>query len=433
MTNFGGKMQGQAGIPRGKKKEKNISSDVSIKALKPEKKPYKVFDRDGLYLEVTPTGSKLWRLKYYYLGKEKRISLGHYPIVGLADAKAKCIEARKLLDRDIDPSTAKQENRREILRNAANTFQALALEWHENQQGRWSEEHTANVKHRLETDIFPFIGKMPINKIEAPDVLEMLRQIERRGALDLAGRTRQICGQVFRYGIQTAKCKEDVTVHLRGALKTRKTKHFAAIDAKELPELLEALERNDARLYGRTRRAIKLSMLTFLRPGEIRQARWSEIEWDEKRWVIPAERMKMRRTHIVPLSRQAMKILEEQREEVKHINTDLVFPSQIRPREPMSDGTVRVALQKLGFKDRMTAHGFRALARTTIREKLDYAPDIIEAQLAHKAAGPLGEAYDRSTFIKQRTVMMQEWADYLEAVAATGKVIPVQFRKAGKK
>ncbi len=271
---FGGKLWGQGAKNGGKMK----LYDKTIKDTKPRKKAYKLFDGKGLYLEVTPSGSKLWRLKYHYLGKEKRISLGHYPIVSLAEAREKCFEARKLLDKDIDPSTAKKDKRRDIIRNAANTFEAVALEWHENQEGRWSDNHAGNVKHRLERDIFPSIGKMQINKIEAPDLLDTLRLIEKRGALDVAGRTRQICGQVFRYGIQTGRCKRDPSSDLRGALKTRKTEHFAAIDAKEIPELLDALERNDARLFPRTRRAIKLSLLTFTRPGELRKAEWDEID-----------------------------------------------------------------------------------------------------------------------------------------------------------
>ncbi|MCD8566788.1 MAG: tyrosine-type recombinase/integrase [Alphaproteobacteria bacterium] len=328
----------------------------------------------------------------------------------------------------IDPGTAKKEHKRQIVRNSQNTFKALALEWHENQKGRWSEKYAENILHRLEVDVFPYIGTSPVTSIDPPDLLDVLRKVEKRGALDIAGRVRQICGQIFRYGIQTGRCQRDPSTDLKGALKTRKTQHFAAIDTKEIPELLDALTRNEARLYARTRRAIRLSMLTFVRPGELRQARWQEIDFDQKEWVIPAERMKMRRGHIVPLSLQAIQILREQQEETQHLNTDWVFPSQVRPREPMSDGTVNVALGKLGFKGRMNAHGFRALARTTIREKLNYAPDIIEAQLAHKAAGPLGEAYDRSQHLDRRRKMMQEWADLVDAMAKRGKVVHARFR-----
>ncbi|MGM0422871.1 MAG: tyrosine-type recombinase/integrase [Pseudomonadota bacterium] len=389
----------------------------TVSHAKPKDRPYKLFDGGGLYLEVMPNESKLWRLKYRFLGKEKRISLGAYPLVSLSIARDKRDKAKKLLKEGMDPSASKQQTKRQAVRNAANTFQAVALEWHENQQGRWSDKHYQGVLHRLEVDVFPHIGAQPIASLEPPDLLDCLRKVEKRGALDLAGRVRQICGQVFRYGIQTGKCQRDPTSDLKGALKTRKTKHFAAIDIKEIPEFLQAIKNNDARLYARTRRAIMLSLLTFTRPGELRQARWEEIDLEAKEWLIPAERMKMKRDHIVPLSRQAIAILEEQKQETDILNTDWIFPSQIRPKNPMSDGTVNVAIKKLGFKDRMTAHGFRALARTTIREKLGYAPDIIEAQLAHKAAGPLGEAYNRAQFLDQRKDMMQEWADYIDAIA----------------
>jgi len=395
--------------------------DKDCKNAKPRNKAYKLFDGKGLYLEVKPTGGKLWRLKYHYLGKEKSLSLGVYPIVTLAEAREKCIEAKKLLDRGIDPSAAKQERQREIIRAAANSFEAVALEWHEKQKERWSKEYAVQVLHRLQTDVFPSMPKKPIKDLDVPELLDVLRKIEQRGALELLKRARQFCGEIFRYAIQTGRCKEDITLHLKGALKTRKTKHYSAIEIKEIPELLKALK-DDERLYDRTRRAVRLSLLTFQRPGEIRQAKKAEIDWEAKQWVIPAERMKMRRAHIVPLSRQALEILKEQFDEIKRFNTEWVFPSQVSLRDPMSENTVRTALHRLGFKDRMTSHGFRALARTTIREKLDYAPDIIEAQLAHKPSGPLGEAYDRATFIRQRTEMMQAWADYLDGVAETGKV-----------
>lgn len=395
--------------------------DKDCKNAKPRDSIYRIFDGGGLYLEVTPRGAKHWRLKYHYLGREKRISLGSYPAVGLAEARRKSLEAKKLLEVNIDPSAARKQERRKLLRETENSFKAVALEWHANRKERWSAGYADDILLRLQKDVFPSLGSTPINDIETPDLLAALRKVERRGALELTKKARQICGEVFRYGIQTGRCKEDITLHLRGALKTRRKKHFAAIDTREIPELLEALAREDRSIYDRTRRAIKLSLLTFQRPGEIRKATWGEIDWEGRQWVIPAERMKMRRAHIVPLSRQALAVLEEQREEVKRLNTGLVFPSLVRHKDPLSDNTVRLGLHRLGFKGRMTAHGFRALARTTIREQLDYAPDIIEAQLAHKPPGPLGAAYDRATFIKQRTVMMQAWADYLDALPRPDK------------
>lgn len=404
-------------------------TNTACKSAKPTARPYKRFDGGGLYLEVMPNGNKLWRLKYRFLGKEKRISLGAYPLVTLAEAREGREKAKKLLAQDIDPSTAKQDRRREVIRNAENTFQAVAIEWHENQSGRWSEDYTQNILHRLEADIFPHIGHRPIAKITPPELLECLRKIEKRGALELAGRAKQTCGQVFRFGIQTGKCDRDAAADLRGALKSRKVKHFPTIDSKELPDFINALERNDARLYARTRRAIKLSMLTFTRPGEIRQARWSEIDLPARQWIIPAERTKMRRDHIVPLSKQAVEILTEQKEETGVLNTDFVFPSQIQPTQPMSDGTVNRAIQRLGYGQKIVAHGFRALARTAIREKLGYDSEIIEKQLAHRTSNPLGEAYDRTQFLDRRKKMMQEWANFLDAAASGGKVIAGNFKK----
>lgn len=285
--------------------------------------------------------------------------------------------AKKMLLQGTDPTQAKKQEKRLAVRNAQNTFKVTALEWYDTKKERWSESHAKNVLHRLETDIFPHIANWPIKDVKAPDLLDVLRKIEKRGAWDLAIRTRQICGQVFRYGIQLGRCERNPAHDLCGALKTRKTEHYAAITPDELPELVRAVHCNDARLYPRTRNAILLSLLTFQRPTEIREARWSEIDLDKGLWTIPPERMKKRLEHIVPLSRQAIQILREQKQETELLQTDWVFPSHIRPRDAMSNNTVRVALQKLGFKGRMTAHGFRALARTAIREVLDYPLGVL--------------------------------------------------------
>lgn len=314
-------------------------SDIKCRTAKPKAKSYKLGDTGGLYMQVSPNGSKYWRMKYRFPGickktgepknLEKLLSLGTYPLISLAEAREERDKAKKLLSKNIDPAEAKKQEKRQITRDAQNSFKAVALEWHEIQAPRWSKNHANNIMLRLERDIFPEIGRLPISKIEAPDLLDALRKIEKRGALDVLARARQICGQIFRYGIQTGRCKRNPANDLagKGVFKTKKTEHFAAIEAKDIPELLRALDNNEARLYNRTRRAIKLSMLTFLRPGELRKGRWEEIDWENKQWMVPKERMKMKRPHIVPLSDQAIEILKEQQEETGYINTPFIFPS----------------------------------------------------------------------------------------------------------
>lgn len=389
-------------------------TDLTCKNAKPQNKPYKLTDSEGLYLYVKPNGSKLWRLKYRYLKKEKLLSLGAYPYVSLLEARAGRLDAKKLLESNKDPSFQRRKQKLQGIRNAEQTFKIVALEWVEKQANIWSKKHKKNTERRLEIDIFPHIGPLPIAQIESLDVLALLQKIQERDALDLLVRVRQICGQVFRYGVQTGRCKDNPTIHLVGAMKTRRTKHYASLEPNEIPELLQALRINHNRLFPRTRRAILLSLLMFVRPGELRQAEWSEIDFEKNQWRIPADKMKARKEHIVPLSRQTVKILMEQKKEVEYLNTPFVFPSQVKPKKPMSNATVTSALHNLGFKDRMTAHGFRALARTAIREELEYEADIIEVQLAHMPAGTLGAAYDRTKFIKQRTKMMQAWADFID-------------------
>lgn len=381
--------------------------------LKPKEKPYKKFDGGGLYLEVMPKGAKLWRLKYYFHGKEKRLSLGAYPKITLKEARNKREEARKLLDDGVNPSIDRKLKKLDQKTNSSNTFESIAREWHSRREDQWSNKRKKVVLQRLEKYIFPKIGFLPISEIEPAILLEALKKIEDKGVYYTAKSVRQICGQVFRYGIQTSRCKYNPAQVLNGVLKSRPVEHLAALDASEIPEFLKALHSSEAQLFERTRNAILFSMLTFCRPGEIRQARWTDIDFDEKQWVIPAKFMKMRKPHIVPLSKQALRILENQGIETEQLNTEFVFPARNNPKRPMSDATVNLAIKKLGFKGRMTAHGFRALARTTIREKLGYYPDVIEVQLAHKPMGPLGGAYDRAQFLEDRKVMMQEWADYV--------------------
>lgn len=404
-------------------------TDRACKTAKPEGKQRKLFDGGGLYLLVRPNGSKLWQMKYRYLGKEKTLSIGQYPTITLAEAREERTKAKKLLAQNppIDPMAQKAESKQEITRNVENTFKSVALEWHELNAERWSKGYADKNMRILTMNLFPYIGNRPIAKITPPDLLDALRKVEARGALEIASKTKQIAGMVFRYGIQTGKCEWNAADNLTGALRTKKTEHFRTIDFKDLPIFLKALERNEARLYERTRRATWLSLYTFCRPVEIRKARWEDIDFENALWIIPGKFMKMGRDHLVPLSRQALEILEEQKEEVGILNTPWVFPSQNKPRNPMSDGTVNKAIKRLGFGKDMVAHGFRALARTAIREKLGYESEVIERQLAHKASGPLGEAYDRTEFIDKRTEMMQDWANYLHAVASEEKVVQGKF------
>ncbi len=381
--------------------------------FEPGDKAYKRFDGNGLYLEIKPNGKKFWRLKYHFAGREKRISLGQYPVVTLKQARDKRYDALQQLDKGIDPSQNRISEKELENRAYYNSFERIAREWHTLRKDQWSESHRKNVKRRLEKDVLPYIGKKPISQISVPEILSVLRKIENRNALDLLKKTRNICSQVFQYGIQTGRCEMNPVIHLRGAFKAKPESHYPAIEVRELPELIKAINMNEPRLYSRTRRAIWLSMLTFCRPKEIRTARWEHINFAEAEWIIPASMMKSKRDHVVPLATQTIQVLQTQLDEIRRTNTPWVFPSQFSLRKPMSDATVSKALHRLGYKGRMTAHGFRALARTAIREKLKYYPDIIEAQLAHKPSGPLGRAYDRAIFLDDRRIMMQEWADFV--------------------
>lgn len=389
-------------------------TDTKCKSAKPADKTQKLSDGKGLYLEITPKGAKYWRLKYRINGKEKRLALGVYPTVTLREAREATDTARKRVSEGVDPSVEKKVQKQQALTNSENTFKMVALEWHRTKNNQWTQKYGHTIMRRLEANIFPALGNRPIAEITPPELLDALRQIEKRGSYDVLKRTTQVCGQIFRYGIQTGRCDRDAAADLKGALKTAPTNHFRTIDLKQLPAFLKALERNEARIYERTRRAVWLSLYTFCRPVEIRTARWSDIDFESKLWTIPAERMKMKRDHIVPLSTQVIKLLKEQQQEVAPLNTDWVFPSQNKLKDPMSDGTVNKAIKRLGFGKEMVAHGFRALARTTIREELGYDSEVIEKQLAHKSAGSLGEAYDRTQFIGKRKKMMQEWAGFID-------------------
>lgn len=388
--------------------------DIQCKQSKPKDKQYKLADGGGLFLLVKPNGNKHWRLKYRIDRKEKLLAIGPYPLTSLGEARQARDDAKRLIAKGEDPVIHKQKVKHTVVRDAKNTFQAVALEWYENRKDSWSERYADGVIRRLEKDIFPEIGKMPIRDIEPPLLLNVIRKIENRGAQEIAKRQLQKCGEIFRYAIACGKAVRDPSRDIGGALKPIKKDHFAAIDVSELPEFLETIERNDARLYNSTRNALKLIMLTFVRTSELIGAQWEEINFERKEWIIPAERMKMRKEHVVPLSDQAIEILKVQKEIAGE--WPLVFPSSVRPKQSISNNTILGAIKRLGYQGRMTGHGFRALAMSGIKQELGYRHEVVDRQLAHTPKNKIDKAYDRADFLKERAIMMQEWANYIDGL-----------------
>lgn len=405
-------------------------SDVLIKNAKPGPKAQRLFDGGGLYLEVAPSGGKWWRLKYRHDGKEKRLSLGTYPDTSLKDARERRDLARRDLAAGIDPGVKRKAEKETRAALAANTFEAVAREWHQAVHvAKVSEGHAARNLLRLEQDAFPWLGSIPIADITAPKLLESLRRVEARGAIETAHRVRQVCGQVFRYGIATGRCERDPAADLRDALQpVIVTHHAAIIDPKQVGALLRAFD--DYQGLPTTRAALKLAPLVFLRPGELRQAEWAEFDLDAAMWTIPAARMKRTKQqklsgapHLVPLSSQAVAILRDL--EPLTGRGRFVFPSPRGATRPMSENGVLSALRRMGFsKEEMSGHGFRAMARTLMTERLGIPEAVIEAQLAHAVKDSLGRAYNRTEFVEQRRSMMQTWADYLDSLRQGGQVIP---------
>lgn len=379
----------------------------------------KLPDGNGLYLWVYADGRRYWRMRYWQAGKEKSLSLGVYPKVSLSDARKKCDELRKQLQADLDPSAErKAANLRKKLA-AENSFEAVAREWYGKQLHTWVPHHARDVKRRLENNIFPTLGKRSIDEIQAPELLETLRKIENRGAYDLAHRVLQVCGQIFRYGIATGRCSRNLSADLRGALTPHKKQHQAAVRPEELPELLRAIAMYDETGDKQTRLALQLLAQTFVRTNELIGAEWVEFDLDSALWVIPSERMKMKTEHVVPLSRQALAILAELKELCS--GSRFVFPGRNRDK-PISNNTMLFALYRLGYKGKMTGHGFRAVASTILNET-GFNPDVIERQLAHCERNEVRGAYNRAEYLAERKRMMQQWADYLDSVEGGAKVI----------
>lgn len=381
-------------------------TDTAIRNAKPNHKKYQLSDSGGLHLLVSPTGGKWWRLKYYYQGKERRMSLGTYPAVSLKQARERRDEARKQLALGIDP--ARKDS---VL---PTSFEAVAREWHERFKPSWSASYAEGVLSRLKRDVFPWIGKDDIKTIEAPHILSAVRRVEARGKIETAHRELRYCSQIFRYAIATGRATRDCAADLRGALPPPKVRHHAAIlDPEELGKLLHDIDNYTGTFTVAC--ALKLAPMLFVRPVELRRAEWKEIDLEQAEWTIPAEKMKQREPHLVPLPRQAVAILTELKPLTN--KSRYVFSSLRSPQRPMSENTINVALRNMGYsKEVMTGHGFRATARTILDEVLHIRPEYIEHQLAHRVRDPLGRAYNRTKHLSERRKMMQQWADYLEGL-----------------
>ncbi len=399
-------------------------TDMKVQKAKPKNKPISLFDGGGLYLLITPSGGKLWRLKYRFNQKEKKIALGAYPEISLLNARQKRDEARRQLAQGIDPNAARRAQKQETVQEAE-TFELIAKEWHERFKSNWTIRYAETLMSRLELYVFPWIGKKPIAGIKPPEMLSVLRRIESRGTLDTAHRVKIICGQVFRYAVSTGRAERDSTSDLRGALpRTQKTHRAAITEPKKVGALLRSIDAYQGSFIVRC--ALKLAPLVFLRPGELRRGEWEEISFENAEWNIPGSKMKMREPHLTPLSRQAVEILKELHKLTG--NGKYIFPGRTSQR-PMSDNAILAALRNMGYaKEEMSGHGFRAMARTMLDEVLQFRPDIIEHQLAHAVKDPNGRAYNRTSHLAERKKMMQTWADYLDGLRQGAKVLP--FKKA---
>jgi len=389
-------------------------TDTAIRRASAKNKAYKMYDSGGLFLLIMPSGGRWWRFKYRFAGKEKLLSLGTYPDISLKTARdRRDVERKKLADK-IDPAINRKAVKAAWAESQGNSFEVIGREWLDKQAAVWSPINTNKVTRHLELNIFPWLGGRPIAEILAPELLTVLRRMEGRGAIHSAHTVLRTCGQIFRYAIATGRATRDPAADLRGALQPVKGGHFAAVtDPKAIGPLLRAIDGYQGSVIVLC--ALRLAPLVFVRPGELRKAEWKEIDLDKAEWNIPAERMKMRELHLVPLSRQALEVLRELQPLTGR--GTFLFPSPRGSREPMSDNAILSALRRMGVgKDEMTGHGFRAMARTVLDEVLHVRPDYIEHQLAHAVRDPNGRAYNRTAHLPERRKMMQKWADYLQGL-----------------
>lgn len=397
-------------------------SHTKIVNAKPRAEAYKIFDGQGLYVEVLPSGTKSFRIKFRMDGKESRLVIGTFPSVSLQQAREKLLEAKKQIAQGINPAIAKKVAKATRATASANSFKAVALEYLDKHKSRWTEKYLILLSNRLKYYAFPHIGTLPISEVDAPNVLVALRKLEQSDKLTTANRVKQAIGIVMRYAIATGRAKYDPIPSLKGAIATRSTKHHASVtEPKKVGEILRMFDAFHGTKSVEV--ALDIAPKVFTRPGELRKMKWNDLDLDAGIWSIPSGNMKMRRNHLVPLSRQVVQKIRE----IQPVtgDGDYVFPCARDPKRPMSDGAINAALRRLGIdtKEVLTGHGFRAMARTILRERLKFDTEVIECQLSHAKKGSLGEAYDRALHLDERRRMMQSWADYLDDLKQGGKVV----------
>ena len=404
-------------------------TNIQIQNAKPKDKAYRLLDGDGLYVDIMPSGVKVWRVKYQHPTKrnakgrrvENTYTIGNYPKITLRDARKTCIEVKELIERGIDPNTHKKRAKQRVGLNSNTLFESLAHEWHTKNLSRWDEKHAVRIIRSLELDVFPYIGEMCISDIEPTDVLAILRRIESREALNYISKIRQRIGAIFRYAVAIGVIKYNPIPDLREATTVYKVKHFAALKIEDLAPFLRTLQQDPSEIL---KKAILFTLLTFVRSGEVRGARWSEIHWESKEWHIPAERMKMKRPHVVPLSTQVLRLLEE----LKPFTSDSEYLFYTRRKtQKISENAMLQVLRRIGWKDRTTIHGFRALASSTLYDA-GFRSEAIELQLAHAETNAVKAAYNHmARFMSERVQIMQWWGDLVEAKQQGAQVIPFRL------
>ncbi|MBM9528857.1 integrase arm-type DNA-binding domain-containing protein [Desulfoprunum benzoelyticum] len=400
---------------------------IEVRNAKPKEKPYKLTDGGGLFLYIAPTGRKSWRFRYRFAGSESVMVLGEYPDTGLEAAREKRGDAKKLLKAGKNPTKERKAEKQAIIEAIEqektileNSFEMIAMEWHQHQDARWTPAHSNATLTILQRNIFPTIGALPVEQITPPMVLHILRNVEARGALEIAAKSLQRMNSVFRYAIQTGRATYNPAADMRGVLRAKKVQHHPMIELDELPAFLRTLTGGDIHIT--TKLAIQFTILTAARSGEVRGATWNEIDLSRKIWTVPAERMKMRSLHIVPLSEQAMAILN--RAKVLYGDKGLVFPGIHYPERPLSENTMLFALYRIGYHSKATMHGFRALF-STIANESGFHPDAIERQLAHREKNAVRAAYHRAEYLPERTKIMEWWGKYLYHIENGAEIIPI--------